>query len=84
MDDNIGLKAMVSVHKYPQCYPFRCFELQYYIALYNLKSNKEEYGDRNHRVAQTILHRLLRIQHKIVSGKDDTNDEGNDFVKGLY
>ena len=55
----------------------------YYITLYNLKSTQEEDGEKNRRIAQTIIRRLLRIQDEVDSGKRDRSDEENDFVEGL-
>ena len=55
----------------------------YYITLYNLKSTQEEDGERNRRIAQTIIRRLLRIQNAANSGKRDRGDDENDFVEGL-
>ena len=55
----------------------------YYITLYNLKSTQEEDGERNRRIAQTIIRCLLRLQDKANSGKRDRGDDKNDFVEGL-
>ena len=55
----------------------------YYITLYNLKSTQEEDGERNRRVAQTIIRRLLRIQDEINSGQRETCEDEDNFVEGL-
>ena len=55
----------------------------YYITLYNLKSTQEEDSERNRRITQTIVRRLIRIQDEVRVGERDETDNEPDFVEGL-
>ena len=58
--------------------PFHMF----YITLYNLKSTQEEDADRNKRVVQTIIRRLVRIQDEIRQNLREKEPDDS-FIEGL-
>lgn len=55
----------------------------YYITLYNLKSTQEDDSERQRRIGETIIKRLVRIQDEINQGLRDDTDTDCDFTEGL-
>lgn len=55
----------------------------YYITLYNLKSTQEEDSERQRRIGQSIIKRLVRIEDEKRRGLLDESYEDADFTEGL-